>query len=129
MAPANQAIKVIIVGQDDDAIRLLFQQTLHTLGFEVALFEFGTRDFRLNGGEYPDAIIFLLNVIDNSVFDLLKLLKADDQTASIPALATTVHWRDYDEDFFTSLGFSGIIKQPLDFPTLASTIQSFIKPL
>jgi response regulator RpfG family c-di-GMP phosphodiesterase len=77
----------------------------------------------------PSAVIFVINTLDKSVFDLLKMLKDNKKTAHIPVLASSPHWRDSGEDFFTSLGFNGILKQPLELTTLSDSIRSFVTPL
>ena len=118
-------LKVLVI-ETDPAMLFLFQQILIMTGFEVLSARFGQEGQRIACREQPDAILTNIFLPDIGGFTLLQQLKANPQTSTIPALATTAHWTDFGERYFISRGFHALIKQPIDLGGIGAVIREAI---
>lgn len=78
--------KRILVVDDDPVIRILITEYLGLHGHLVDSAESGGGCFEKLKGDLPDLIVLDLMMPDMTGFDVLKRLKNDDRTASLPVI-------------------------------------------
>ncbi len=76
--------------------------------------------------ERPDLVLTDLALPGLSGLDLVRLLKADSETASIPIVALTAHTMRGDRERALASGCDGFIAKPLDDEQFPATIRAFL---
>ncbi len=84
----DQAIKVLIVDDDRDIIELL-KEMLPAERYEMLTARNGEEGFNVARSEHPDIVLLDLMMPGTSGFDMLKKMRAQDETANIPVIVLT----------------------------------------
>jgi signal transduction histidine kinase/CheY-like chemotaxis protein len=86
--PSGRAVKVLVVDDDQEMIRLL-NEILATDRYTVLQAHDGEQGLSIAHSEHPDAIILDLMMPGMSGFEMLERLRADPETANIPVTVLT----------------------------------------
>ena len=84
----QKAVKVLIVDDDRDIIELL-REMLSDKRYEMLTAYEGEEGFNVANSEHPDVVLLDLMMPGTSGFDMLKKLRAQDETANIPVIVLT----------------------------------------
>ncbi len=79
----------ILVVDDDETMRMLVESVLQKEGFETTAVENGKECLNMVKVAPPTAIILDWEMPEMSGFDVLKALKSDEKTKSIPIMMLT----------------------------------------
>jgi DNA-binding response OmpR family regulator len=79
---------VLIVDDDRDIIELL-KEMLPDERYEMLTAHDGEEGFSVAHGEHPDVVLLDLMMPGTSGFDMLRKLRAEDETANIPVIVLT----------------------------------------
>lgn len=88
---ALQGEGVILVIDDDEIIRELFQEDLSQLGYAVAVAADGTQGLELVRKLKPDCILLDVNMPETDGWQILSTLKNDSESASIPVIMMSMN--------------------------------------
>jgi len=117
--------KRIMVIDDDEATRELFQFFLADEGWDVFSYNYAHVDLEVVQQLTPDLIILDLNVVQAGVGWLfLQLLKMETATAGIPVvICTTAVTLSLEIEGYLAAQHISIVRKPFDIATIILTIQ------
>jgi two-component system cell cycle response regulator DivK len=114
--------RVLVV--EDNAINMkLFRDVLRAAGFPVLEAATGTEAVELAIAHGPDLVLLDFRLPDFDGIEVLRRLRADERTATIPVLAVTAQAMQRDRERFLSEGFDGYIAKPVDIGGLIRTVR------
>jgi DNA-binding response OmpR family regulator len=118
----------VLLIDDDASISLLAKARLMSHdNYQVILSEDGVVGFELALKKRPDLILLDWMMPNLSGLDVLRQLKADEKTRTIPVIMMTGKnmMRDIEQAF--SLGAEAYITKPLDLQKLSKKVNTLIK--
>lgn len=119
----SRVAQVLIV-DDDLHIRNLLSAALNKLGFNTITAESGRIGLTMARQRIPDAIVLDVLMPDMDGWSVLKTLKNDPQTASIPVVMLTVNEED---GLGYALGAKFFLRKPLNLYLLEQAIKSCVR--
>ena len=114
----------ILIIDDDQHIRNLLSTALNKLGFSTAMAESGQIGLAMARQRTPDAIVLDVLMPDMDGWSVLKALKNDAQTTSIPVVMLTVNEED---GLGYALGAKFFLRKPLNLYLLEQAIKSCVR--
>ena len=116
--------KKILVIDDEPAIHRLLQIILEDEGFDIVGFEKheGARQ-NISKGK-PDLIILDIMMPEVDGFDVLRMLKSDDETQEIPVIILTARNKRVDMEKAAALGADSYITKPFQHSELLKAVRS-----
>jgi len=119
----NVVPKRVLIAEDVEAIAELMSRILTQEGMEVAVVHDGEQCLRRLGSFRPDLVILDLLMPKVHGIDVLKKIKADEQTRSIPVVVLTA--KDFRTEVarIRELGAAGLIVKPFDPKALLQKVQ------
>jgi signal transduction histidine kinase/DNA-binding response OmpR family regulator len=124
-ADTNQdGVPVILVIDDDEAVRDLVQRSLTREGFQVLTACDGTEGLRMALEHSPDVITLDVVMPEMDGWETLSLLKANPRTSEIPVLLLTM-LDDREKGF--SLGAADFLTKPVERDQLIALMKKFCK--
>ena len=78
-------------------------------------------------GAAPDLILMDIHLPGMDGLSVVRAMKGDAHTASVPILALTAHAMRGDKDRFLDAGCDGYISKPIDVKTFLASIESYLK--
>jgi|GEM_PF-1558498 len=117
-------VSTILIIDDDHHVRDLLSTALKKLGFNTLPVESGQEGLFVARQQQPDAIILDVLMPDLDGWTVLKTLKADPSTASIPVVMLTVC---DEEGLGYALGAKFFLRKPLNFFRLEQAIKSCVR--
>ena len=76
----------------------------------------------------PDLILMDIHLPGMDGLSVVREMKADPRTRSVPILALTAHAMRGDKDRFLDAGCDGYISKPIDVKTFLSSIEQYMGP-
>ncbi len=116
-------LRRILVLDDDTDIRTIVRMSLEFTGsFEVIECSEGSNALSMVKETKPDLVLLDVMMPDIDGPSVLKILRDDPQTSSIPIIFLTAKLQSSDVASFQKLGALGVIGKPFDPMTLGDTI-------
>jgi len=113
--------------EDDDSIRELVVYTLQNSGYKAVGFENGESLFpALNTGK-PQLILLDIMLPGRSGIEILKRLRSDISTKSIPVIMITAKSSEYDKVIGLDSGADDYITKPFGMMELISRIKAVLR--
>jgi CheY-like chemotaxis protein len=109
---------LILVADDNEDNLLLLVHTLNIFGFSHISTVKGQAVFNLAQNYQPDLILLDVIFPDVSGIEVIKRLKNDPQTKSIPIIAVTALARQEDRNQLLQLGCQDYLDKPYDLDKL-----------
>ena len=125
--PQNAKRKRILVVEDNPLSLTLLKQLLKAHGYEVLGTPEGLQALGLARQEQPDLILTDIRLPDISGLEVIRLLKMDEQTKTIPIIAVTALANPEYEKKGLESGCDAYIPKPITLGNLLRTIESFLK--
>jgi two-component system, cell cycle response regulator DivK len=128
-APAHQQNarhNRILIVEDNPISLTLFKQLLKAHGYEVLGTPEGLQALDLARQEQPDLILMDIRLPDISGLEVIRLLKQDDQTKTIPIIAVTALANPEYEKKGLESGCDAYIPKPITLGNFLGTIESFL---
>lgn len=110
--------------EDDQSIRELLAYALRKEGYETRLFEDGSTLLSVVDERKPELIILDIMLPGESGLALLKKLKSDPDTKSIPVILLTALSGEYDKVIGLDLGADDYIAKPFSVMELLARIRA-----
>jgi two-component system, cell cycle response regulator DivK len=112
----------ILVVEDNDKNMKLFRDVLHARGYRTLEATTGGRALELAIEYGPDLVLMDVQLPDIDGVEALGLLRADERTASIPALALTAQAMEGDRERFLAAGFDDYLSKPVNVVAFVETV-------
>ncbi|NOT07432.1 MAG: response regulator [Gemmatimonadales bacterium] len=117
---------VLIV--DDNLLNLeLACEVLERAGYRVLTARDGEAGLEAALTTLPDLILLDIGLPGMDGHAVARLLKADERTRRIPAVALTAFAMASDQDKALAAGFDGYISKPIDVRTFPVTVGRFLE--
>ena len=117
----------ILIIDDDENIRQLLDIHLEEAGHVVRHAENGENGIRLAHEQTPDLIILDINMPVMDGTRVMKELRADPNTKSIPVIALSAVAVPEMRDDMHALGCNAFVSKPIDFANLMNEIATHLK--
>ena len=116
----------ILICDDDDMIVQIVTSKLRSIGREVVTASNGAAALQMIRSSLPSALILdaIMPGIDG--FDVLKLLRANPKTASLPVLMLTARRGKDDVTKALKLGANGYLAKPFSLGELAARVERLL---
>ena len=115
MAPPPSRALRILVAEDDVAVAKLYARYASGRGHSVLFAHDGAETLVTATAEVPDLILLDIAMPKLDGRDVLKQLKANPRTASIPVLVVSAFGGDqHMRDVLVDLGASDVMEKPVD---------------
>ena len=118
-----EAIPLILLVEDEVSTREMMRRILESKGYVVTDTHDGAKVMDLAEGILPTLIVLDVHLPNVNGWDLLKSLKANPETASIPVAVCTV---ETDKDASMRLGATTHIQKPIVLDTFLAEIQNIL---
>ncbi len=115
----------ILIADDHEDNRELLQLLLSGAGYNVREARDGKECLAIARDEAPDLIVMDLSMPVLDGWGVLKELKADKRTLTIPCMAVTAH-ADLAQDQALKTGFRAYVSKPYTAETLLQTIADLL---
>jgi CheY-like chemotaxis protein len=119
----------ILVVEDNDMNMQLVEFLLEEGGYDIVKATSGeealaiTRD---SAGIAPDLILMDIHLPGMDGLSVVRAMKAEPRTSSVPILALTAHAMRGDKDRFLEAGCDGYISKPIDVKTFIASIEQYL---
>jgi CheY-like chemotaxis protein len=121
--------KRILIVEDDRFLRRACQVRLEQQGYTILTAMDGEEGLRVARAEAPDLILLDLLMPKLNGVEVLRILRAEDGTRTIPVLVLSNSSRREDIDHIQSLGISGyFVKANLSLQALSTQIKLVLEP-
>lgn len=119
--------KLIAAVDDEEDIRELLSIGLSKEGYIVKTFEDGKNFEKYLEKETPDAILLDIMLSDTDGIEMLKYLKSNERTKSIPVIMLTAKTDESDKIVGLELGADDYITKPFSLKELAARIKAILR--
>ncbi len=117
--------KLLVADDERDIIDIL-KYNLEKEGFEILTASNG-REALLQARKNPDLILLDVMMPEMNGHDVVRALKTDPSTASIPVIFLTARTSELDEVIGLELGADDYITKPISVPKLIARIKSALR--
>lgn len=114
--------KSILVVEDNALNMKLFEQILQQGGYQPIASLDGSGLLDLVRGHKPSCILMDIQLPNISGFELLKMVRADEQSRGTPVVAVTAFAGLHERDRFLTAGFNAFLPKPISVRVLLSTV-------
>ena len=123
----GRRVKRIALVEDNEDNRLLLQALLED-DYELFEFEDGPSALAGLGELLPDIVLLDISLPGMDGTEVLRQLRAESATASLPIVALTAHAMAGDRERFEALGFDAYVTKPIvDEAVLIDVIERLTK--
>lgn len=121
-------VKKVMLVDDDDDVRLIAQMALRDVGgWPTIAVSSGRLAVALAPTERPDVVLLDVMMPDLDGPSVLRQMRMDPATASIPVIFMTAKARPSETERFLAVGAAGVITKPFDPMTLADQVREIVR--
>jgi two-component system cell cycle response regulator DivK len=124
--PAPDPTKRILIVEDNPLNMKLLCDLLALQAYRVLAAADGATGLRLARGESPDLILLDLRLPDLSGYEVVRQLRGDGATATIPVIAVTAFAMAGDEARALASGFDAFVTKPFRVRELLELVANFL---
>ena len=114
--------KVVVV-EDNELNMKLFREVLESSGYRMLEAGTGERAVALTTEHRPDLVLMDIHLPDIDGVEALRMLRADERTASVRVLALTAQAMEGDRERFLAAGFDGYLSKPVNIADLLDAVR------
>jgi DNA-binding response OmpR family regulator len=118
--------KTVLIADDDADIRELVAYRMSRSGYAVLEASNGEEAFELATGELPDLAILDVMMPRLDGFEVVRRLRAQEETAGIPIILLTARAQDADVARGFGAGADDYIRKPFSPQELAMRVQAIL---
>ena len=118
--------KVLLV-EDQEDNRDMLSRRLKKRGYEVAIAVDGAEGVEMAKSEAPDLILMDMSLPVMDGWEATRILKAEDDTRSIPVVALTAHAMSTDREKAFEAGCDAYETKPIELPRLLETMEKLLQ--
>jgi two-component system cell cycle response regulator DivK len=120
-------MSVILIVEDNEKNMKLVRDVLQAKGYTTIEAVTGEEGVRLATERKPDLILMDIQLPGINGIDALRLLRANPETAGIPAIAVTASVMQQDRKHITEAGFDGYLGKPLNLKEFLETVRAMLE--
>jgi two-component system, cell cycle response regulator DivK len=120
-SPAPDAAPVILVVDDNDDTRLMYQELLVRAGFAVRLAADGAQAIAA-ADDLPSVIVMDLAMPGLNGWEATRRLKTSERTRHIPVIVLTAHALDHYREVAIAAGCDEFLSKPCSIDDLVAAI-------
>ena len=113
--------------EDDDSIRELILYTLNLSGLPARGFSAPSLFWKALREELPELVLLDIMLPEEDGLSILKKLRANPATASLPILMTTAKGAEYDKVVGLDLGADDYLAKPFGMMEMVSRIRAVLR--
>jgi len=113
--------------EDDNNIRDLVVYTLNQSGFETLGFRNADEFYATSKKQSPDLVLLDIMLPGDDGLSILKVLKANKKTATIPVIMVTARGTEYDKVIGLDLGADDYIAKPFGMMELVARVRAMLR--
>jgi two-component system cell cycle response regulator DivK len=117
----------ILIVEDNEKNMKLVRDVLQAKGYATIEAVTGEDGVRLAIEHKPDLILMDIQLPGISGIDALRILRANPETAQIPAVAVTASVMQQDRKHITEAGFDGYLGKPINLKEFLDTVRSMVE--
>ena len=118
----------VLVVEDNDMNMQLVEYLLEEGGYQIVKATSGEEALSITkNGESLDLILMDIHLPGMDGLSVVREMKTDAKTKTVPILALTAHAMRGDKDRFLEAGCDGYISKPIDVKTFLSSIEQYLK--
>jgi two-component system, OmpR family, phosphate regulon response regulator PhoB len=118
---------LILIVEDEDAIRQLLEYNLKAEGFRTRLLESGEEVHAAISDEMPDLVLLDWMLPGLSGIDVCKLIRARPETQTLPVIMLTARGEEAERVRGLATGADDYIVKPFSFPEVIARIRSILR--
>ena len=119
----------ILVVEDNDMNMQLVEFLLEEGGYDLIKATSGEEALEIMrgaGGTAPDLILMDIHLPGMDGLSVVRAMKEEPRTSTVPILALTAHAMRGDKDRFLDAGCDGYISKPIDVKTFIASIEKYL---
>ncbi len=116
----------VLLAEDEKNVILGVRTCLDAVGYEVEIVEDGVAALEAIKREHPDLILLDLLMPKMDGFEVLKVLKEDEKTASIPVIVLTAKAEEEDRLRVMELGADEYMTKPFKPQELWDRLKQYL---
>jgi two-component system cell cycle response regulator DivK len=120
-------MSVILIVEDNEKNMKLVRDVLQAKGYTTIEAATGEEGVRLATERKPDLILMDIQLPGINGIDALRLLRANPDTAAIPAIAVTASVMQQDRKHITEAGFDGYLGKPLNLKEFLEAVRAMVE--
>jgi two-component system, cell cycle response regulator DivK len=113
----------VLIVEDNEKNMKLVREVLQATGYLTLEAASGVRAVELAAEQAPDLVLIDIQLPDIDGVEVVRRLRADERTASIPAVAVTAQAMHGDRERYLAAGFDGYLSKPLNIVELLVTVK------
>jgi CheY-like chemotaxis protein len=120
--------QTVLVVEDNDMNMQLVEYLLEEGGYSIVKATSGEEALAITRDETsrPDLILMDIHLPGMDGLSVIREMKSDPRTNTIPILALTAHAMRGDKDRFLEAGCDGYISKPIDVKTFLGAIRKYV---
>ena len=115
-------MSLILIVEDNEKNMKLVRDVLQAKGYAT-----GEDGIRLATERKPDLILMDIQLPGINGIEALRVLRANPETAAIPAVAVTASVMQQDRKHITEAGFDGYLGKPLNLKEFLETVRAMLE--
>ena len=120
-------MSLILIIEDNEKNLKLVRDVLQVKGYSTIEAGTGEDGVRLANERKPDLILMDIQLPGINGIEALRLLRADPETAGIPAIAVTASVMQQDRNLITEAGFDGYLGKPLNLKEFLDAVKAMLE--
>jgi CheY-like chemotaxis protein len=119
----------ILVVEDNDMNMQLVEFLLEEGGYDIVKATSGEEALEITrdaNGAAPDLILMDIHLPGMDGLSVVRAMKAEPRTRTVPILALTAHAMRGDKDRFLEAGCDGYISKPIDVKTFIASLAQYL---
>lgn len=119
--------ELVLIVDDNQKNQKLARDLLRLAGFRTIEAPSGEEGIACAAEHLPDVILMDIRLPDMNGIDVLRRLKLDQSTASLPVVALTSSAMKGDRERFLEAGFDGYLEKPISAREFADQVRSYCR--
>ena len=120
-------MSLILIVEDNEKNMKLVRDVLQAKGYATIEAVSGEEGIRLAALRKPDLILMDIQLPGINGIEALRVLRANPETAKIPAVAVTASVMQQDRKHITEAGFDGYLGKPLNLKEFLETVRTMLE--
>lgn len=116
-------MSLILIVEDNEKNMKLVRDVLQAKGYQTLEAENAEDGIRLAREQHPDLILMDIQLPGMNGIDAARLLRKENDTASISIIAVTASVMQQDKNKITDAGFDGFIPKPFNLREFLETVR------
>ena len=120
-------MSLILIVEDNEKNMKLVRDVLQAKGYTTIEAVTGEEGVRLATERKPDLILMDIQLPGINGIEALRVLRANPDTATIPAIAVTASVMQQDRKHITEAGFDGYLGKPLNLKEFLEAVRAMLE--